>query len=477
MIMSELVPSASHEATAGVNDELSRFEQMLLDQLAAAGLPTAGVLVSIDEREQALRSLDMALSSLPVPDRGRSAYISKMIAAAGAGLFDAALNYLWNETVGEIRRRVVGYDLAYFYEVAVPSPDRRKHLSTEEDLTRVDDFDLLNGALQIGLLSATGHARLDHIRYMRNYASAAHPNQVELSGLDLANWLEVCVKQVILLPYDTITAETKRLLANVRTQPISEGDAAKAAAFFDNLSAARAEMVATGLFGLYVDQSQPPLVADNVRRLWPLLWTFISEDARSGFGTKIGRFAASLDTDKAAAGRELLALVGGTTYLPSSERTIEIDAAIDALTAAHRGWSNFNTEPAPARALSELIGPRGEVPSALESKYLVAIVEAFLGNQYGVSWAAADYYEDMLQRLDSRQAGKSLRAFTVPTISATLWSKSGQTRWSALLDILVPKLTLPADRDLMDAVRTFTSTPDKLASDAKIKKLVIAAQG
>ncbi|MCV7621051.1 hypothetical protein M3A94_011895 [Micrococcus luteus] len=475
--MTELVPSTPHGEVVGVHDDLLRFEQMLLDQLAAAGLPTADVLVPVDERETALRTIDMALSSLPVTERGRSAYISKMIAAASAGLFDAALNYLWNETVGELRRRIVGYDLAYFYDVAVPSPDRRKHLSSEEDLTKVDDFDLLKGALQIGLLSATGHARLDHIRYMRNFASAAHPNQVELTGLDLANWLQVCVKQVILLPYDTITAETKRLLANVRAQPITDEDAAKAAAFFDKMPTERADLLATGLVGLYVDQSQAPLVADNVRRLWPLLWTFVSEEARSGFGIKIGRFTASLDTAKAAAGRELLALVGGTAYLPESERAVEIDAAIDALTAAHRGWSNFHTEPAPAKALSDLIGPRGDVPSALENKYIAAVVEAFLGNQYGVSWAAVEHYEAMLRRLDSRQAGKALRTFTLPTISAQLWSSVGQTRWAALLDILAPKLTAPADRALMDAVRAFTSTPDKLASDAKIKKLVAAARG
>lgn len=474
--MSEIISTGPNGEVEGVHEDLLRFEQMLLEQLAAAGLPTSEVLVSIDEREQALKTLGMALSSLPSHARGRSAYVSKMIAAASAGLFDASLNYLWNETVGELRRRIVGYDLAYFYDVAVSSPDRRKHFSTEEDLTKLDDFDLLKGSLQVGLLSATGHARLDHIRYMRNFASAAHPNQVELTGLDLASWFEVCVRQVITLPYDNITAETKRLLDNVRTQQVTDEDAAKAAAFFDNLPTGRADLLATGLFGLYTDQSQPPLVGDNVRGLWPLLWTFVSEEARSGLGIKIGRYAASLDAAKAAAGRELLALVNGTAYLPESEREVEIDAAIDALTAAHRGWSNFNTEPAPAKALSDLIGPQGDVPTALENKFLIAIAEAYLGNTYGVSWAAAEHYEAMLRRLDSRQAGKALRVFTIPTISSKLSRSVAQSQWTKLLNILTPKLTRSADRVLMDAVRAFSSTPDKLASDAKIKKLVAAAK-
>ena len=103
--------------------------------------------------------------------------------AAAAGLFDAAPNYLWNETVRELSRRITGYDLAYFFEITVPSPDRRKHLSITDDLSKVDDIDLLRAVRDIGLVSDVQHQQLDHIYYMRIYASATHPNQVQLTGL------------------------------------------------------------------------------------------------------------------------------------------------------------------------------------------------------------------------------------------------------------------------------------------------------
>jgi len=81
---------------------------------------------------------------------------------------------------------VSGFDLAYFYDIAAGTSDLRRHLRTDEDLTRVDDANLLRAAREIGLLTEVGYQRLDHIRYMRNHASAAHPNQVQLTGLDLA---------------------------------------------------------------------------------------------------------------------------------------------------------------------------------------------------------------------------------------------------------------------------------------------------
>ncbi|WP_406471435.1 hypothetical protein OH738_39680 [Streptomyces hirsutus] len=56
----------------------------------------------------------------------------------GRSLPEGRPTHLWNETVGELRRRGAGYDLAYFFDLAVPSYDRREHLSTEDDLVKVD---------------------------------------------------------------------------------------------------------------------------------------------------------------------------------------------------------------------------------------------------------------------------------------------------------------------------------------------------
>jgi hypothetical protein len=45
--------------------------------------------------------------------------------------------------------------------------------------------------------------------------------------------------------------------------------------------------------------------------------------------------------------------------------------------------------------------------------------------------------------------------------------------WAALLGLLEPKLTLPADRALYDAVRAFTGPPDRLDLDVEIARLAM----
>lgn len=452
--------------------ELQTFEAVLTAELDAAGLPTDDVLVEVHERSVLLKNLDGALGRLDDAQRERSYYISKMIAAAAVGLFDASLNYLWNETIGELRRRVEGYDLAYFFDVAVQSPERRKHLSSAEDLVKVDDQELLRAAREIGLLSDVGHRELDQIRYMRNYASAAHPNQVELTGLQLAMWLETCIRQVITLPLDTVTAQTGRLLGNLRTQQLSASSVTATTAFFEDLPEDRADALAAGLFGLYTDAKRTALVADNVRLVWPELWPFVGDDARYGFGTRIGRFQANADVAQAAAARELIdAVDDGAAYLPEPVRAAEMDLALDALMSAHRGWNNFYNEPAPARQVASLVTESGDVPEAVEPKYVRTLVEVFLGNGSGIAYSADGTYRSLLRRLSAGQARRALRAFMDPTISSRLTTRPARTQWPDLLDIIEPKLTRSSDKDLLAALRAFSGTPDQLRLDSRISAL------
>lgn len=471
--MNALEPSGESQvvASSDISRDLQHFEAVLLERLAGAGLPTDGVLVAVFQRQLVLGNLGAAIEAISRPARERSYYISKMIAAAAVGLFDAALNYLWDETIAELRRRVAGYDLTYFFDVAVPAPERRKHLTSAEDLSQVQDVDLLRAARDIGLISDVGHAQLDSIRYMRNHASAAHPNQNELTGLQLVAWLETCIRQVISLPVDNVTAETGKLLRNIKQERLSAEEVAATSGFFDRLPTDRADALAAGIFGLYTDLSSAPETYDNVRSLWPELWLYVSERAKYEFGNRIARFVANADLGQAAQARQLFDLVNGASFLPEPVRAAELDCAIDALLAAHHGWNNFSTEPGPARQLELLVGEKGSVPRSLYDKYVGALVEVFLTNGNGISWSADPIYYQMLERLDPAQARLALRAFLDPTISSRLQTNIARQQWLRLLDVLEPKLTRSVDRELLVEIRSFPGSPHELRTNATIVRL------
>jgi len=87
---------------ASVVEGLAQFETTVRAELERAGLPSTDVFVALPERAILVQNVPGILAPLGPEVRGRSYYISKMIAAATVGLFDAALNYLWDELINEL---------------------------------------------------------------------------------------------------------------------------------------------------------------------------------------------------------------------------------------------------------------------------------------------------------------------------------------------------------------------------------------
>ena len=347
-----------------ISAQLLDFEKALLSFINEQGLPTETVLVDMGQRQVVIRNIETVLDRIDDERLGKSVYISKFIAATASGLFDAALNYLWDETIYELRKRVAQYDLAYFYDVAVgSSTEKRKKLSTEEDLQKIDDSDLIKGSNEIGLISDLGFRHLDFVRYMRNWASAAHPNQNQITGLQLISMLETCVVEVIKLPLSNVVVEIKQLLGNIKNNKIVQDEASHIAVFFAGLTQDNANSLAAGFYGIYTQIDTTPQTRQNIQLLIPPLWEMVDENTRNEFGVRYARFIATNDQDRQKLAREFLDIVSGAKYLPEGIRVVEIGTAIENLLISHRGLNNFYYEPAFARQLQRQVGEAGKVPS------------------------------------------------------------------------------------------------------------------
>lgn len=452
--------------------QLHAFENNLLNFLAEQGLPTESVLVSVNERVTVFKNIADVLAKITDEQKPRSVYISKYIAAVASGLFDAALNYLWDETILELRRRVSQYDLSYFYDNAVNSPDKRKSLRTEDDLVKVNDSELIEGSRKIGLISELGFKHLDNIRYMRNWASAAHPNQNELTGLQLISWLETCIKEVISLPLSNVTVEIQRLLNNLKNNNISEAEARQIASFFLNLTSEQTNNLASGLFGIYTRSDTTPQTRQNIHRLLPYLWDRIDEQARQQFGIKYGRFVANNDQSEARLALQFLELVSGKSYIPEGLLAAEIDTAIDDLLNAHQGWDNFYNEAPFAKALERLIGQTGQVPIEIRRKYVVALVEVFLTNGKGVATKADTIYISLIERFDATQAVIAILSFNETKIATRLQHNLCKKQYRKLLQMMKVKVSAPDVKELIDEIENYKGPLDRLKDQSDFKRKV-----
>lgn len=463
--MSDIEPAVTTTQPVELQ-RLQEFEGALLSAINAVGLPSEGVLVEMEQRHRVFQNYPNAISMLTGEQRSNSMYLSKLLAAVGAGLFDAALNYLWDETISELRNRIARYDLAYFFDIAVPSTQRRKDLHTAEDLAQIYDQDLIRAAREIGLISDVGYQQLDLIRYMRNYASAAHPNQNDINAYQLLGWVETCIKEVITLPETLLVAETRKLLQNVRAGTITSANASVTAEFFYDLAPEPADNIASGFFGIYVDTDSDERGRDGVRLLMPHLWAHVTEPKRREFGVKYGQYIANGDAERAARARELLDVTQGAAYLPEPVRVDEVSTAIDELLVAHRGLNNFHAEAGPARRLNSLTTE--PAPLAVRDPYVETLIEVFLTNGHGVAWTADVHYAAMISRFDPDEAELAMKQLFDPTIASKLRFQSAQSKLKEMLDMIEPKLTRPAARELMAGIRSFNGGPDDIAKDSTL---------
>jgi len=465
--IADLVVTASGSTDLAAS--IDTFEELMLGHVSALGLPRANVLIGVPERVQVLGNLGGAIAELPPEYRANSMYLSKFAMAVSAGLFDAALNYLWDETIGELRRRIIDYDLSYFFDLAVSDPEKRKDLEDPEDLAKITDDELIRAAATVGFISTVGQRQLDIVRFMRNHASAAHPNQHELKAFQLLGYVQTCIAEVIMLPESQTMVDTSRLLRNVRDAKVTKTDAASYDPLFAALRDEQVTALANGLFGIYVRLDSAPLARDNIRLLVPYLWPHIAERTRAAFGVRFARFKANLDNQQADLAREFLETVGAASYLPADVRAGEIDVLVGRLLSAHEAMNNFYNEPPLARALRDYIGDQ-IVPPGVREKYVATLVDVFLGRRSGIAISADPIYTELLEKFTPDEAALALVEVTGANLAGTLAFKIPREQFDRLLDILQPKLIGEPAVTLERAVREFSGPRDSMIIDSKIKR-------
>jgi hypothetical protein len=420
---------ALETSVAGFNKPLAGF-------IASLNLPTDGVLVPIDERRLVIQSLEAAITVLPIQERAKAAYLSKFVVAVTIGLFDAALNYLWNETVAALRRLVATTDLSYFFDVAEKRSEYRKRLVVADDLAAVEDASLLDACARIGLLSDVNRERLRHVNYMRNHASAAHPNQIDLNGAEMIGWLSNCLRCAITAKPDVAVLQTQRLLLTVREHPIEARDASLLAADIRKLPQDRVDDLLWTLFGIYTDERSASVCRTNIEMLAPPCWRAATEPRRYEVGTRHTDFVRRGEQARKQLAQDFLKHVGGEGYRSEDVLAAELIEKLRGLHAAHRGWNNFYTEWPHAVALESSLPQNGIVPKAALYAWVFTLGECFIGNgmgyREGVDEAALPHLQKHIDRFGDRETAEFLRLFTVDEFTGDFSSTKPDQRARAL---------------------------------------------
>lgn len=279
----------NNELTANNKELPSRNFQGFEQYLNSFGLPSDNVIASEEERQAIQKALPDLLNSMSDESKKDARYLSKFVAGTAVGLFDAALNFVWNEVVLVLRKRVIAYGLDYFFEVAVGASIRDQYRD-EESLVEIKDKVLLDNCKKLGIISDILYKKLSHILDMRNNIGASHPTIDDINSYELLGWLKTCIDSVINDPVTDNALQVKKFVDNIRTATaeISNDDIVFTEETLKKMGSQSIYNIVSPLFGMFVDNRNKDnnVLKVNVLNYGVVAWKYLGDDDRYKLGEK-----------------------------------------------------------------------------------------------------------------------------------------------------------------------------------------------
>lgn len=378
-----------------------------LEQLTAALGISRTALASTEEIEYAWRDLPRELREIPEALRGE--LIARMCVAVSTGLFDGAMNYIWNAAVLHLRDKIRTFGLPVVAQI-------KQNDFEEKHLLELQDSRLLELCLKLNIIDEDGFFFLDQCRDVRNNFSAAHPTLGKINDREFTTFLNRCVRYALA---DSALPKGVDIGAFISAVKGPRFNAQQCGIWVQRLTEthdAQRQMLVTMAHGIYCDPNTPqPSRLNSIDLCGGLLQAF-NASIKSEIINSHSEYVAKGYQDKNAASQLFFQKLGLLGLLNESEQHHIFTRAISRLWDVHNGTNNFYNEPAFAERLLEL-SAQGAVPETAQEQYVQTVGCCRVGNGYGVSNAAVRYYDQMIQNFSPREISTLIQSASTNTNS------------------------------------------------------------
>lgn len=421
--------------------ELAAETNLFTSYLTQLGLPTTNVIATTEERDVVSTNLPAFLDTLAADEKREARYLAKFVGATAIGLFDAALNYVWNEVVLNLRKKASIYGVELFFDAAVGGKNRDLY-KDEADFDGLKDCVLLDTCRKLELVSDIVYRKLDHILTMRNEVAASHPNVESIGGFELLGWLQTCVKDVLKDKPSESAIRIKSLVNNLReaTAVIDDNTCNRFNAELRNLSLPHLHNLLISFFGIYVSRDTDQVQRKNISLLLPGIWEHAEDRVKYHIGSMIDGYRTNLQQDKLEKGVEFLAIVDGKAYESLPTKIVALDNLASQLRDTHTGYDNFYNEPPVMREILSYCKRSTDIPEQLLPTLVRSVLMCRIGRglsyRDGVSPGGLPLYDQFFGLLNDGGVVHCLLALLSTEINSKLTNTICQRHLIAVIQIL-----------------------------------------
>jgi hypothetical protein len=450
--------------------------QIIIDFLKNIGLPHENIIATQDQRAIIAQNLPGFIESLPQEVKQDARYLSKFVVGAGIGLFDYALNSIWNEVVLNLHKKAVAYGLDIFFDAAVGGKAREVY-QKEDDLHSLKDAVLLDTCKKLELISETTYKKLKHILDMRNDIGISHPTSYSINAFEILSWLQICIQDVLNDQPTEAALQVQAFIQNLKTynHPLDSPNLTTISNKIIALSSHHCGNILRTMFGIYVAPDTDPQVRKNISLLAPPVWSSSNDDTKYRLGLTLEGYNTNLYRDKYLLGEQFFNSIGGNAFRSNAERAIIVDSLIDQLLEKHNEWDNFHHEPPVAADISSYINSQQDILNNFASKLIRAILMCRIGRGVsycnGVSPRGLLYYDRIIGLLGDQFAPEVFYALSHYDIQAKLEREICRQQACLALGVLRSSVVNERLQECIDFLIENLPTTGKIVFDKRFKAL------
>lgn len=386
------------------------------------------VLASDDEIMYAWRDLPREI--MRIPPELRNELTVRMCIATSVGLFDSALNYIWNSVIISLRKKIENFGFSFVGQTLNKKFE-------ESDLNNLRDSELLDLCYKLKLLSEDGYFLLNQCRDIRNNFSSAHPSMARIDDRELIVFISRCCKYGIGDDYALKGIDVPGFLSSIKGRKLSSDEIDIWVQNLHETFSAQRTLLVPMLMGIYCDSESSETTRLNALRICSGISSLFDDSIKSQLIIQYNDYFVNGKKEKWNAAKIFFEKLNLINLLSTSDQHAIVKNACDNLLNAHNGFNNFYNEPPFAERLYEL-SKKNSIPETVQSEYVYAVLMGYVGNGYGVSNAAVKYYKSMIENFSPREIGYMIDLLK----SKTLFSykvnnfQSCKTRYLEALNIV-----------------------------------------
>lgn len=311
-------------------------------------------------------------------------YVQEAIRVLSVGGLRSAIGSYWNAVVDDLRRKIMHRSLDLFNKEVNP----KKAIKTYEDFQNyLTDFELIDGAFKIGVISWEGQKLLHQARETRNIFDG-HPDSSDPTLFKVFNMIADCNRYVLSQDYAPAIINVNDYILTMDTDTYNKNEMAVEQAFVDLPEIYKSEMT-NRLLDLYIADNASTRLKGNIEFSYPILWKVISKEIRQQIGKRYDKFVVEGDGNKINIATSLLTRVNGLRYVSSASRRILFEPAIKEL---EDNLDNWGQEGIAVRSLQRL---GSNIPIEFISRYVSALTLTYVGYRgSSYSFSRTSFYSD-----------------------------------------------------------------------------------